>query len=49
MFCWVLASVLVLTVVLAKTFVMGGGGGGAFERILLLWLDITDFTFFMQL
>jgi hypothetical protein len=29
----------------------GGGGGGddAFERILLLWLDITDFTFFMQL
>jgi hypothetical protein len=27
----------------------GGGGDGAFERILLLWLDITDFTFFMQL
>jgi hypothetical protein len=27
----------------------GGGGDGAFEMILLLWLDITDFTFFMQL
>jgi hypothetical protein len=22
----------------------GGGGDGAFERILLLWLDITDIT-----
>jgi hypothetical protein len=59
MFCWWVAQVLVLVlmVVLGLTLVMHGGGGdggsggddGAFERILLLSLDVTDFTFFMQL